>query len=136
MTSISTRASFGRRATCTVARAGNGSREVLSVDLVHRGEVVHVGEEDRRAHDVGERQAAGLRAPRRCCRATRRVCAAMSPLDDLAGGRIERHLSRDEQQLAGANRLGIGPIAFGASGLETTSFMESGCATGARVRRL
>ena len=36
MTSISTRASFGRRATCTVARAGYGSREVASVDLVHR----------------------------------------------------------------------------------------------------
>ena len=29
--------------------------EVRAVDLVHRREVVHVGEKDRRAHDVGER---------------------------------------------------------------------------------
>ncbi len=60
MRSISTRASFGRRATWTVARAGYGLGEIRPVDVVHRSEVVHVGQEDRRSHDVGERAAAGL----------------------------------------------------------------------------
>ena len=60
MTSISTLTSRGSRATCTVARAGGGSHDVTPVDLVHRRELVHVGQEHRRPDDVLEAGAAGF----------------------------------------------------------------------------
>ena len=81
--------------------------EVGRVDLVHRGEVVHVREEDRGADDVVEGRAGGLRGSRRCCWKTRCVCAAMSPSTSVPGRRIERDLARDEQQRAGPDRLRI-----------------------------
>ena len=58
-----------------------------------------------RTTSANERPPALRTAPR--LSNTRRVCAAMSPLDDLPGGRIERHLAGDEQQLAGANGLRV-----------------------------
>ncbi len=63
--SISTRTSFGRRATWTVARAGAGVPKNVGVDLVHRREVVHVGEVDGGLHDRVERRAGGRDDARR-----------------------------------------------------------------------
>ena len=52
--SISTLKPFGSAATSTVERAGGGSGKKPGVHAVHRREVIHVGEEDRRLDDVGE----------------------------------------------------------------------------------
>ena len=47
---------------------------------------------------------------------TRRVCAAMSPSTSCPVAGIDRDLARDEQQRAGADRLGVRADAFGADG--------------------
>ena len=61
--------------------------EVRAVDLVHRREVVHVGQEDRRAHDVGERAGRRPSSSAPMLSSTRRVWAAMSPSTICAGRR-------------------------------------------------
>ena len=116
--SISTRASLGSRATCTVARAGYGSGKIRAVHLVHRREVVHVGEKDRRPDDVGERQAAGFEERADDCRArggSARRCRRR-PSVPVAGssGTWPETNSSWPARTAGE----YGPIAFGASGLE------------------
>ena len=64
ITSISTRAPFGRAATPTVDRAGGGSDDEPGVDRVHRREVAHVDEEHRRLDDIRPRHTGRVEARR------------------------------------------------------------------------
>ncbi len=104
--SISTRASLRQPRDLHGRARRIRLREVRAVDLVHRREVVHVGEEDRGAHDVGERQAAGFEHGAEVVEARGASARRCRPRSS-AGGRIERHLPGDEQQLAGADRLRV-----------------------------
>ena len=60
------------------ARRARAPRSSVAVDLVHRGEVVHVRQEDRGPDDVIERRARGLEDAPRFWK-TRRVCARCRP---------------------------------------------------------
>ena len=76
---------------------GGRRREIRGVDLVHFGEVVHVGEIDRGGHDPVERAAAGLQ-DRVDVLEDLPGLRLDAPLDQVAGRRIERDLPRAEQQ--------------------------------------
>ena len=54
-------------------------RRRTAVDLVHRREIIHVGQEHRRPHDVREAGARGAEAAPSMLRITCSVCAEMSP---------------------------------------------------------
>ena len=81
--------------------------EVAPVNLVHRGEVVHVREVDRGADDAVERAAGGFEDPCQIAEDAVRLHRDVT-VHHRAGCRVERDLSRDEDQRAGAHRLRIG----------------------------
>ena len=78
ITSISTRAPRGSAATATVERAGRWSPKARGIDLVHRGEVRHVDQEDRGLEHAGQVEPAASRMARRFG-STRSVCSAIPP---------------------------------------------------------
>ena len=81
---------------------GERLREIGGVDLVHRGEIVHVGEKDRRADHVGEGQAAGFQQRADVVEHTPRLRRDVA-VDHLPCRRIERDLPGHEQHLSGAH---------------------------------
>jgi len=104
ITSISTRASFGNRATCTVERAGGTTP--LERDTSHR--LVHCREsfmlsEDGRLHHVHQVQPAAPRTAFRFSR-TRFVCSFTSPGPELQSP-IPTQSGRGVQRIAYTNRL-------------------------------
>ena len=104
--SISTRASLGSRAAWMVARAGAGDGEVGPVDLVHRrrSHSCRPGRPSSRTTRSNEVPAAsGCReVPEDAVRLRRDVA-----VDQRAGRRVERDLTRDEEERAGADGLGV-----------------------------
>jgi hypothetical protein len=85
--SISMRTSRGRRATSTVLRAGGVVAEVAGVHLVHRREVVHVGEEAGALHGVVARRRAGGGEHGLQVLHHLRVCTRDVAVDELPSGR-------------------------------------------------
>src|SRR5207253_1237959 len=71
---------------------GVGLREILSVNLVDRAEVVHVGEKDRGADDVGERAIGGFEQRADVVEDAARLLGDAA-LDHLSRRGIERHLT-------------------------------------------
>ena len=107
----------GRSTAPDRARLKNGR-----VDLVHRREVVHVGEEHRRADDVGEGEAAGVEQRADVLERRGASGRAMSPVDQL---RRSRDRAAPGRRRTAAGRRGApasrARSAFGASGLETAT---------------
>ena len=83
------------------------AREVLGVDRVHRGELVHVLEEHRRLHDAREAGSARLEHGGEVGEGAPGL--RLDPLRERAGGGIDRQLSGGEDQPAGPDSLGVGP---------------------------
>ena len=91
---------------CNTQLSMNLIAEEDAVDVVHHGEVIHVREEHRRLDDVGERAAAGLEHGGEVREHPVRLRRDVA-LHDRACGRIERHLTRHEEPLSGADRLRV-----------------------------
>src|SRR5438477_739411 len=71
---------------------GVGLREILPVDIVDRAEVVHVGEKDRGADNVGEGAVSGFEQRADVVENAARLFGDAA-LDHLPRGGIERHLT-------------------------------------------
>jgi hypothetical protein len=103
--SISTPQSFGSRAACTVERAGVVA-EVAGVHLVHRGELVHVAEEDGGLHHRLQRGARRFGARPAGSRDLLRLLLDVA-LHELAAWRVERNLARRVDHSAVHDRLAV-----------------------------
>ena len=101
------------------ARRG-GRREVGRVDLVHRGEVVHVGQIHRRADDLVEGGAGGLRESRRCSR--RRGASGPRCRRRRRAGRRDRAESVPRRT---AGRPGRDGLRYGTDGLGRRPGLET-----------
>ena len=68
---------------------------------VHRREIAHIGQEDRRFHDIGQFQAGrpqdGLRVQERLAR-----LLGDTPLRECPGGRVDGQLPRNEDKTGAA----------------------------------
>src|ERR1700733_9159551 len=90
------------------ARRWRCAFERFRVDLVDRGEVAHVDQEDRRLHHVGEREAGGGEH----CGDVRHDAARLLggiALDELLRERVEPDLARREHVRARRDGLRVGP---------------------------
>ncbi len=118
MTSISTRASLGRRATSTVERAGATApsrSQIAGVDGVHGGEVVHVLQKDHGLDHAGEVGAGGGKHGFQVLEDPGGLLDDAAR-DDLAGGGIERDLAGGVDEVAETDGLRVGPDGGGSIG--------------------
>jgi hypothetical protein len=110
-------------------RAHHGARrerrgEGLAVHRVERRPVVGAGEVHGHAHHVGERGARGLEHAAQVGERLPGLGGHVALADELAGGRIARHLAGDEHEVAGAHRGRVralgrrrgAPVGVGAEG--------------------
>ena len=110
-------------------------REAGGVDLVHRREVAHVGQVDRRLDDAREVGPGGGQQAAHVLEHLDGLLADAA-LDDDAGG-VQRDLARQEQELAGAQRRRVGADrrSPGRRGHGLAHAAARAWAVGHRVRR-
>ena len=101
-------------------------REIAAVHVVDRREVGEIGQEDRGANDVRERQAAALQHGAEVVHDAPRLGRDVAA-DQLTRRRIERNLPGEKQQLAGANRLRVRTDRFGRVGAGDRLSHALGC---------
>src|SRR6266481_91397 len=85
---------------------GRSQGEIAGVHFVHRSEIVHVLQEDRRLDDVIHLRSGGLHDPTNVFQDPFRLFADIG-LRHLARFRIQSYLSRDEQETVRADGLRI-----------------------------
>lgn len=107
MTSISTSASFGRRAACTALRAGGivALGEEGGVDLVHRGEVVHIVQENGRFENVIHVRSGSSEDGAHVLE--RLLGLRADALGERAGGRVDGELTGGDDEAARLDSLRI-----------------------------
>ena len=89
------------------ARRGGG-REIGAVHLVHRGEIGHVRQVDRRFHDLLERGPCGGQDGAEILEDAVRLFGHAAA-DQRTGCRIEGDLAGEKQEVTGPDGLGVGP---------------------------
>src|SRR5271170_2507990 len=80
--------------------------QILAIDRVHRGEVVHVFQKDRSLDDLAETGPSGLKHSLQVLKNTDGLGLNASS-NNLASGRIKRNLPRGIKKVSDANGLGI-----------------------------
>ena len=106
--SISTCAPRGSAATPTATPGRRARLEERRVDLVDRRERGHVGHVDRHLDRVAEAGAGRLADRGEVLQASARLVGG-GAADQVAGARVERDLTRAEQQAAGVDCVDVGP---------------------------
>src|ERR1700732_2927454 len=84
---------------------GKGLTEILCVDAIHRGEVIHAHEKHTGLHDIIETLAGRLENRREVLEYAIRL-GHNAPLDQFAGGRVLGDQSAEEDETIDFDRLG------------------------------